>query len=62
MGCPLTLDIWEILTVEMVFSLSCGPAMTLEYLHWLGEKMKNWVFVCDFSLGGRGVGGGGSGG
>ena len=58
MGCPLTLDIWGILTVEMVFSLSCGPVMTLEYFRWLGEKTKRWVF---FGGGGRGVGAGGSG-
>lgn len=44
MGCPLTLDIWEILTVEMVFNLSCGPVMTLEYLHWLGEENEELGF------------------
>lgn len=25
---------------EMVFSLSCGPVMTLECFPWLGEKTK----------------------
>lgn len=34
---------------EMVFNLSCGPHMTLEYfLPWLGEKTKRWFFVCGF--------------